>query len=134
MSAQFWVFISALFGGLGVVAGAIGAHSLPDAASVDGTLQQAFRTAQHNHAVHAVALLGLALLMRQSEGYRAAFSSCAMQVSAAAFSIGIVLFSGGIYAHVMGGFASAVKFVPVGGSFLIAGWAALALAALGLRF
>ena len=80
-----------------------------------------FARAQYNHAVHAVALLGTALLMRQSDGYRAEFSSWAMQAAAAAFSIGIILFSGGIYAHVMGGFASAVKFVPVGGSFLIAG-------------
>ncbi len=133
MSAQIWIFLAAVFGGLAVVAGAIGAHSLPDAASLDGTLQQAYRTAQYNHAVHAVALLGVAVLMMQSEGHRTGFSSWAMQAAAAAFAIGIVLFSGGIYGHVAGGFASTTKFVPVGGMFLIAGWAALAAAALGLR-
>jgi len=133
MSAQFWIFLGSLFGGSAVVAGAIGAHSLPEAASLDGTLQQAFRTAQHNHAVHAIALLGAGLLMLQSEGHRTAFSSWAMQAAAAAFTIGIVLFSGGIYAHTVGGFASTTKFVPVGGMFLIAGWAALAASALGLR-
>ncbi len=133
MSAQFWIFVAALFGGLAVVAGAIGAHSLPDA-SLDPALQQAYRTAQFNHAVHAVALLGVAVLMVQSEGHRTGFSSWAMQGAAVAFAIGIMLFAGGIYAHVAGGFASTTKFVPVGGMFLIAGWAALAAAALGLRF
>jgi uncharacterized membrane protein YgdD (TMEM256/DUF423 family) len=132
MSSQFWVFIAALFGGSAVVAGAIGAHSLPDA--IDGTLQQAFRAAQQNHLIHAAALLGIAVLMRQSEGYRSEFSSWAMQAAAAAFTLGIILFSGGIYAHVMGGLAPATKFVPVGGAFLIGGWTALALAALGLRY
>lgn len=134
MSAQFWVFIAAISGGLAVIAGAIGAHSLPEAASPDGPLQQAFRTAQQNHSIHAVALLGVALLMRQSEGYRAEFSFWAMQAAAVAFTIGAVLFSGGIYAHVIGGFASTTKAVPLGGGLLIGGWAALALAALGLRY
>ena len=134
MSAQFWIFLAALFGGLAVVAGAIGAHSLPDAASLDGTLQQAYKTAQFNHAVHAVALLGVAVLMAHSDGHRSEFSFWAMQAAAAAFVIGIILFSGGIYAHAAGGFASTTKFVPVGGMFLIAGWAALAAGALGLRF
>jgi uncharacterized membrane protein YgdD (TMEM256/DUF423 family) len=132
MSAHFWIFLAAVLGGLAVVAGAIGAHVLPDTASLDGSLRS-YTAAQHNHALHALALLGVALLMLQSEGYRASFSSWAMQAAAAAFAIGIVLFSGGIYAHVAGGFTSTTKFVPVGGMFFIAGWAALAIGALGLR-
>ena len=131
MSAQFWIFLAAVFGGLAVVAGAVGAHSLTD---LDETLRQAYRTAQYTHGVHAVALLAAGLLMVQSEGHRADFSSWAMQAAAAAFAIGIILFAGGIYAHAAGGFASTTKFVPAGGMFLIAGWAALAVAALGLRF
>ena len=134
MSAQFWIFLAAVFGGLAVVAGAVGAQSLPEAASLDGTLQQAYRTAQFNHAVHAVALLGVGVLMVLSKGHGTDFSTWAMQGAALAFAIGIVLFSGGIYAHVAGGFASTTKLVPAGGMFLIAGWAALAAAAVGLRF
>lgn len=133
MSGQFWIFIAAILGGLAVVAGAVGAHVLSDTASLDGPLQQAYRTAQQNHAVHAVALLAAGLLMIYSEGHRTSFSSVALQAAAAAFTIGIILFSGGIYAHVAGGFASTSKFVPAGGMFLIFGWAALAIAAIGLR-
>ncbi|MGO8951878.1 MAG: DUF423 domain-containing protein [Rhodomicrobium sp.] len=132
MSAHYWIFLAAVLGGLAVVAGAIGAHLLPGEASLDGALRS-YTTAQHNHALHALALLGVGLLMLQSEAYRTSFSSWAMQAAATAFTIGIVLFSGGIYAHVAGGFASTTKFVPVGGMFFIAGWAALAIGALGLR-
>jgi len=132
MPAQFWLFLAAVLGGLAVVAGAIGAHVLSDTASVDGPLLQAYRTAQNSHAVHAVALLATGILMLYSQGRGAGFSAWALQAAAAAFTIGIVLFSGGIYAHVAGGFAS-TKGVPAGGMFLIAGWAALAIGALGLR-
>ncbi len=134
MPAQFWLFLAAVLGGLAVVAGAIGAHMLSDTASLDSPLLQAYRTAQNSHAVHAVALLATGVLMLFSQGRGASFSAWALQAAAAAFTIGIVLFSGGIYAHAGGGFASITKVVPVGGMFLIAGWAALAIGALGLRY
>ena len=129
MPAQFWLFLASASGGLAVIAGAIGAHALAD---MDGPLQQAYRTAQINHAIHSVALLAIGILLLYSRERSAAFTALALQAAAAAFAIGIVLFSGGIYAHVAGGFAS-TKVVPAGGMFLIAGWAALAIGALGVR-
>ena len=133
MPAQFWLFLAAVLGGLAVVAGAVGAHVLSDTATVDGPLQQAYRTAQINHAIHAVALLATGILILFSQARGAGFSAWALQAAAAAFTIGIVLFSGGIYAHALGGFAAITKVVPAGGMTLIAGWAALAIGALGLR-
>ncbi len=133
MSAQFWLFLAALFGGLSVVAGAVGAHALSGTAASDGALQLAYRTAQNNHAIHSLALLATGILMLHTHGGGAGISAWALQAAAAAFTIGIILFSGGIYAHVAGGFPSS-KFVPAGGMFLIAGWASLAIGVLGLRY
>jgi uncharacterized membrane protein YgdD (TMEM256/DUF423 family) len=133
MPARVWLFLAAILGGLAVVAGAVGAHVLSDAASIDGPLQQAYRSAQLNHAIHALALLAAGILMLHAQGRGRGFSAWALQAAAAGFTIGIVLFSGGIYAHVAGGFAGVTRFVPAGGMFLIAGWVALAAGALGLR-
>jgi uncharacterized membrane protein YgdD (TMEM256/DUF423 family) len=128
MPAQFWIFLGAVSGGLAVIAGAIGAHALSGA---DDALMQAYRTAQVNHAIHSVALLAVGLLLLHTQGRGAGFAGIALQAAAAAFAIGIVLFSGGIYAHAAG--LAFKKEVPVGGMFLIAGWAALAIGSLGLR-
>ncbi len=133
MPAQFWLFLAAILGGLAVVAGAVGAHVLSDTATIDGPLQQAYQTAQLNHAIHALALLAAGILMLHAQERGLGFSAWALQAAAAAFTIGIILFSGGIYAHVAGGIAAVTKFVPAGGMFLIAGWVALAAGALGLR-
>lgn len=133
MPARFWLFLAAILGGFAVVAGAVGAHLLSDTASIDGPLQQAYRTAQLNHAIHALALLATGILMLHARERGPGFSALALQAAGVAFTIGIVLFSGGIYAHVAGGFTAVTRFVPVGGMFLIAGWVALAAGALGLR-
>jgi uncharacterized membrane protein YgdD (TMEM256/DUF423 family) len=132
MSARFWIFIAALLGGLSVVAGAIGAHALPDLPALAVPLR-IFNTGQQYHALHAVALLGVALVQLQSEGRRTAFSSLLLQIAAAAFTIGIVCFSGGIYFQVAKGFTLSSGIVPFGGVAFLAGWAAFAIGALGLR-
>ncbi len=127
MTARIWIGLAALLGGLAVVAGAIGAHAFPGGAPGN------FRTAQLYQALHALALLGVGLLMLQTQGNRARFSSCALQAAAAAFTLGIVCFSGGIYLLVTTDIAAIAKVVPVGGTSLIVGWVALAIAALGIR-
>jgi len=129
MPARVWIVLGAVLGGLAAVAGALGAHALPTA---DSALLQAYRTAQLNHAVHALALLATGILLLVSQGRRAGYSTAALQAAAAAFTIGIVLFAGGIYAHVAG-IVDFKREVPVGGVCLMAGWAALAVGALGLR-
>jgi uncharacterized membrane protein YgdD (TMEM256/DUF423 family) len=133
MPARVWLFLAAILGGLAVAAGAVGAHVLSDTATVDGPLQQAYRTGHLNHAIHALALLAAGILMLRAQERGPSFSAMALQAAAVCFTIGIVLFSGGIYAHVAGGIAAVTRFVPVGGMVLIAGWVALAAGALGLR-
>ncbi len=132
MKASFWIFIAALLGGLAVIAGAIGAHALPDATSLAVPLR-IYNTGQQYHAVHALALLAVALTMLQTEGRRARFSDWLLQLAALAFAVGIVCFSGGIYIQVAKGFTSSAGVVPFGGMSLIAGWLAFAIGALGIR-
>jgi uncharacterized membrane protein YgdD (TMEM256/DUF423 family) len=132
MSARIWIFLAALLGGLSVVAGAVGAHALPDLPSLAVPLR-IFNTGQQYHALHALALLGVALVLQQSEGRRTGISSFLLQAAAAAFTIGIVCFSGGIYVQVANGFTSSAGIVPFGGAAFLAGWAAFAIGTLGLR-
>jgi uncharacterized membrane protein YgdD (TMEM256/DUF423 family) len=131
MGARFWIFLAAVLGGLAVVAGAIGAHGLPEATTADA--RRIFQTAQQYHALHALALLGAGIVMLQSEGWRARFATWFFQIAAIAFLTGIVCFCGGIYAQVAGGLSSIGKIVPAGGIAFMVGWAAFAIGALGLR-
>jgi uncharacterized membrane protein YgdD (TMEM256/DUF423 family) len=131
MSARIWIFIAAILGGLAVVAGAIGAHALPDTAALADS-KRLFHTGQLYHALHALALLGVGIVLLQTEGWRARFAARFLQLAAVAFLIGIVCFSGGLYLQAMQGFSSGAV-VPAGGIAFIAGWTALAIGALGLR-
>ena len=121
---RFW-------GALRLQPGAIGAHALGDAVSVE--TKGIFRTGQQYHALHALALLAVGIVLLQSEGRRALFSTWSLQVAALAFLIGIVCFSGGIYAQVAKGFSSSAGIVPLGGFSFMIGWTAFAIGALGLR-
>jgi uncharacterized membrane protein YgdD (TMEM256/DUF423 family) len=132
MSPRFWIFLAAISGGLAVVAGAIGAHALPDAQALAVPLR-IFNTGQLYHAIHSLALLGVALTMAQSKGQRAGFADWALQIAAAAFVLGMICFSGGIYVQVAKGFSSSGGIVPVGGVSFLIGWIAFAIGALGLR-
>jgi uncharacterized membrane protein YgdD (TMEM256/DUF423 family) len=130
MSARFWIFIAAILGGLAVAAGAIGAHALVDA-STDA--KRIFSTGQQYHSLHALALLGVGIVLLQSEERRARFATWCLQIAALAFLLGIFCFSGGIYAQIAKGLSSSAGIVPLGGISFMVGWAALAIAALGLR-
>ncbi|MGO9986069.1 MAG: DUF423 domain-containing protein [Rhodomicrobium sp.] len=130
MAARFWIFLAGLFGASAVVAGAIGAHALPGGAY---SALETYRTGQLYHALHALALLGVGVLMLQTEASRARFASWAFQIAALAFTVGIVCFSGGIYVQVARGYASSAGIVPAGGMSFILGWAVLAIGALGMR-
>jgi uncharacterized membrane protein YgdD (TMEM256/DUF423 family) len=132
MSGRFWIFVAAVLGGLAVVAGAAGAHALPDATAL-AVPMRIFNTGQLYHALHALALLAAGVVLIQSEERRAPFATWFLNIAAAAFFVGIVCFSGGIYLQIAKGFTSSGGIVPFGGIALIAGWAAFAIGALGLR-
>jgi uncharacterized membrane protein YgdD (TMEM256/DUF423 family) len=133
MSPRFWIFVAGLLGATAVIAGAIGAHAVPRGDAAFAVLGRIFDAAQLYHALHAIALVGVAAVMAGTEGKRTAWAGGLLQVAALGFVLGIAMFSGGIYVQLGQGLASSGGIVPVGGIAFIVGWVAFALSALGMR-
>ena len=110
-----WIAIAAASGCLAVVAGAFGAHGLR--ARVGAEQLSAWSTASEYHLLHSVVLLALAL--------HAAQSGASVRWPASLFAAGILLFSGSLYALVLGGPRALGPVTPLGGLLLIAGWLSL---------
>lgn len=112
--------IGALLGALGVAAGAFGAHALKT--RVDADALGWWHTAVLYQLVHALALLAAApLLSTHARG----------GLVTAAFGLGVLLFSGSLYAMTLGGPRWLGPITPIGGTLLIAGWLGLAWLARG---
>jgi uncharacterized membrane protein YgdD (TMEM256/DUF423 family) len=116
-----WLAVAALNGALAVAAGAFAAHGLQG--QLDSHALAIFETGARYHMYHALAL-GLAALAARSESSRHA------TISAWLFLAGIVLFSGSLYALALTRAAIFGYVTPLGGVALLAGWLALAWAAL----
>jgi len=115
-----FVLIGAINGFLAVALGAFGAHGLNG--KVAERAFAAFETAAHYHLIHAVALIGVGLLIHISQSPTASWAGWA-------FLTGILLFSGTLYHYGITESRALVMITPIGGLFFLAGWALLALAA-----
>jgi uncharacterized membrane protein YgdD (TMEM256/DUF423 family) len=132
MSGRFWIFLGAVSGLLAVIAGAIGAHALPDPPAPAVSIH-IYNIGQVYHVLHSLALVSAGLAILNGEGRQTSTSRRALQLAGVAFTAGIICFSGGIYVQVAKGLTSSGGIVPFGGMSLMLGWAALAIGALGLR-
>jgi uncharacterized membrane protein YgdD (TMEM256/DUF423 family) len=119
-----FVILGAILGGLSVAAGAFGAHALR--AQLEPRMLEVFETAARYQMYHALALFAAAWLAQQTE-------APAAHIAGWAFVVGIVLFSGSLYAMAFTGVRALGAVTPVGGVAFMVGWAALALAAFRLR-
>jgi uncharacterized membrane protein YgdD (TMEM256/DUF423 family) len=119
---MLWIRIAAGLGFLGVAFGAFGAHALKARLSAD--MLAVWHTGVLYHIVHALALFALALYARATSPAGAADSITAPAV---AFTLGIALFSGSLYALALTGIRPLGAVTPFGGlSFLFAwGWIAI---------
>jgi len=122
---RIWLFIGGLNGALSVALGAIGAHALGPAIS-DAT-RAMFETAVRYHLIHSLALLAVAALLTQ---WQSTNSRRAIHAAGSAFTAGIILFCGGLYALSGLDIAVGARLAPFGGTLLILGWLMLAVAAL----
>ena len=120
MKPSAWIVTGAVFGFLAVALGAFGAHGLKPKVTVD-TLSS-FETAARYQIYHALALILVGVLATT-------VSSPLLAWSGRLFATGVVLFSGSIYLMVFTGVTSLGVVTPFGGLCLLAGWAALAVAA-----
>lgn len=119
-----WLFLSAVLGFLGVMLGAFAAHGL--APRLSERMLANFETGARYQMFHALAM-GLAAF-----GARGAATTLA-NAAGSLFLAGILLFSGSLYLMALTGITRLGMITPIGGLCLMAGWAALALAALKLE-
>jgi uncharacterized membrane protein YgdD (TMEM256/DUF423 family) len=108
-----WIALAAVLGATGVAIGAGGAHALR--AHIVPEYLATFETGVRYHLIHAVAALALALgAARRGAG-----------LAIALFGVGVLLFSGSLYALALGAEARLGIVTPVGGVALLGGWLAL---------
>lgn len=129
MSAKTWVVIAAIAGALAVIFGAFGAHALPGWLAACGLDEATVLRRQNNleigvryHMYHALALLAVGWLQAQTP-------SRLIGAAGGCWLVGILLFSGCLYAYALTGIRVLAMIVPIGGVALIVGWLALALGA-----
>lgn len=110
-----WFRIGAALAALGVILGAFGAHGLKAVISPD--MLAVYETGVRYHLIHAVGLLAVGVAGRHPRLDTGAWLLC----------IGIVLFSGSLYALALTGVRMLGIITPFGGLAFIAGWLVLAL-------
>ncbi len=116
--------IGAVLGALAVVVGAFGAHGLESILSDE--MAGVFETGVQYHFYHALAILAVAAGSSALWGSRFCLWACR------AWALGILIFSGSLYALVMTNIGWLGAITPIGGVAMIAGWVLLALAARAL--
>jgi uncharacterized membrane protein YgdD (TMEM256/DUF423 family) len=118
--ARNFLLLASLFGFTGVGLGAFAAHALKSSLSPE--YLAVFQTGVHYQMLHALALFGVALLARQVPGRL-------LRVSGSLFAMGVLLFSGSLYALTLSGVTALGMITPVGGLALLVGWLCLGLSA-----
>jgi uncharacterized membrane protein YgdD (TMEM256/DUF423 family) len=122
MNPKHCITCGGVLGGLAVVLGAFGAHGLDDYL-VEHNQAANFETAVRYQMYHALALVLLGILAERR-------STTALRVAAWCFVTGVVLFCGALYGVALARISQLGMVAPIGGALLIAGWAALVVAAL----
>lgn len=105
---------------LSVALGAFGAHGLKSRISPD--MLAVYETGVHYHMMHALGLILVAILAEK-------WSSPLISWSGWALFVGIVLFSGSLYALSISGIRILGAITPLGGVSFLIGWVLLAIAA-----
>ena len=114
------LLLAALFGFTGVGLGAFAAHGLKGQLSAE--YLAVFQTGVHYQMLHALALLALAALWQRLGGRL-------LTAAGVCFCVGILLFSGSLYALTLSGISALGMITPAGGLTFLAGWFCLGLAA-----
>jgi uncharacterized membrane protein YgdD (TMEM256/DUF423 family) len=116
-----FLLAGAIAGLIAVAFGAFGAHGLRGRLTPD--MLAVFETGVRYQMYHALALLLTAVLVPRLPGK-------AIMAAGWLFIAGIVLFSGSLYVLAVTGVTALGAVTPFGGVAFLAGWAALAIAAL----
>ena len=114
--SKLWLLFAAVYGLLGVLLGAFGAHALKAKLSPD--LLAVWKTAVEYQFYHAFALALVGLLLRGS-------SDRMLDAAGACFVAGVLVFSGSLYVLSLSNLRVLGAITPIGGLLFIAGWALL---------
>jgi uncharacterized membrane protein YgdD (TMEM256/DUF423 family) len=121
-----WAAVGAVLMALAVAMGAFGAHGLRN--RLDAYSVSVYEKAVFYHFVHALGILLVSLLTRIN-----AISVAGQARVAWLLLIGIVIFSGSLYALALSGVRIFGVITPIGGISFIAGWLLLAYEAVRAR-
>jgi uncharacterized membrane protein YgdD (TMEM256/DUF423 family) len=110
------LLLPSIFGFTGVALGAFGAHGLQPLLESNGTAA-VWLTAVQYHFYHTLAMLALTLLA----GTLSAPSRWALGF----WAVGVLIFSGTLYALAITNLRWLGAITPIGGTLLLAGWVAL---------
>ena len=108
--------IAALLGLAGVALGAFGAHGLKSAVSPD--MLDVWKTAVSYQMYHVPVILVLGLLPT-------VIGKRAVRIASYCFIVGVLVFSGSLYALVIFSLPQLGMVTPFGGALLLLGWLAL---------
>tara|TARA_B100000586_G_scaffold107462_1_gene77178 strand:+ start:78 stop:467 length:390 start_codon:yes stop_codon:yes gene_type:complete len=111
-----WISIGAIFSGLSVMLGAMGAHSLKNVLTEKNL--SAFQTATEYMGYHGLALIlvGIVSLQLSDNGAKA------LKKVGFLFTAGILMFSGSIYILISDGPRLFGPVTPLGGLCFMLGW------------
>jgi uncharacterized membrane protein YgdD (TMEM256/DUF423 family) len=118
MNARTALTLAGIFMFAAVALGAFGAHALRS--RLDPQMTAVWQSAVQYHAWHALALLGVGILLLHFPGNRG------LQLSAWLFVVGTVLFAGSLYVVAVTGVHGLGAITPFGGVAFLGGWAVLA--------
>ena len=114
-----FALVGAVLAFVGVAIGAFGAHGLQAHFEAHPDLGRIFETGARYHMYHALALLAVAWLASRQPG-------ALVRWAGILFVVGIVLFSGSLYALAVTGLRKLGMITPLGGLAFLAGWGCLA--------
>ena len=114
--------LGSLFGFFGITLGAFGAHGLKNILSPE--MLAVFETAVRYQMYHTFAIIGAAFLV---EEFPAAVYAGRL------FGLGILLFSGSLYAISLSGITWFGMITPFGGLCFLAGWIVLLFSAFKIK-
>jgi uncharacterized membrane protein YgdD (TMEM256/DUF423 family) len=118
--ARLFLLLAAFSGFTSVALGAFAAHGLRQQLSAE--YLAVFQTGVQYQQLHALALLAVALLLQRQAGRL-------LTLSGGFFVVGMLLFSGSLYALTLTGIGKLGIITPFGGMAFLLGWLLLGLSA-----
>jgi uncharacterized membrane protein YgdD (TMEM256/DUF423 family) len=117
--AKIVTLIATISGALSVIFGAFGAHKFKLQLTANGYLDT-FQTASFYHLTHSIVLLAIGIMLYRTP-------SNLLNFAAYSNILGLVLFSGSLYALALTNTPKLGIITPFGGLFLILSWLLIAV-------